>query len=78
MAVGMDSQGTRWMATQEAPIKQGIKQAIVDADVNSTTLIMRSVRNTERVYKNAAALEVQAIEAAHPGDFEKFGCVVKR
>lgn len=59
------------MATEEAPILSGIKDAIVDADINATTLIMRSVRNTERVYKNAAALEVQAIEAEHPGDFSK-------
>ena len=59
------------MATVEAPIKDGIKQAIVGADVNSTTLIMRSMRNTERVYKNAAALEVQRIESEFPGDFSK-------
>eukprot|EP00035_Acanthoeca_spectabilis_P037334 m.44659 g.44659 ORF g.44659 m.44659 type:complete len:330 (-) comp8560_c0_seq2:5631-6620(-) len=75
-AEGMNM-GTRWMATEEAPILSGIKDAIVDADINATTLIMRSVRNTERVYKNAAALEVQAIEAEHPGDFSKISHLVK-
>ena len=43
--------GTRFMATVEAPIKPGIKDALVAGDEHSTTLIMRSLRNTERVYK---------------------------
>merc|ERR1712106_931810 len=34
-------------------------------------LIMRSMRNTERVYKNKSAVEVQRIEREHPGDFSK-------
>ena len=38
---------------------------------------MRSVRNTERVYKNATADEVAAIEAEHPGDFSKIHHLVK-
>ena len=55
--------GTRFMATAEAPIHDKIKQALVDGGVGSTRLVMRSVRNTERVYKNATADEVAAIEA---------------
>ena len=47
------------------------------AGVDSTTLVMRSVRNTERVYKNAAAKEIQRIEAEHPGDFSKIAHLVK-
>ena len=43
----------------------------------STTLVMRSVGNTERVYKNAAAAEVLAIEAADPGNFQAFAHLVK-
>eukprot|EP00239_Pterosperma_sp_CCMP1384_P005125 CAMPEP_0197849740 /NCGR_PEP_ID=MMETSP1438-20131217/13080_1 /TAXON_ID=1461541 /ORGANISM="Pterosperma sp., Strain CCMP1384" /LENGTH=330 /DNA_ID=CAMNT_0043462561 /DNA_START=105 /DNA_END=1097 /DNA_ORIENTATION=+ len=70
LALGAEgvNMGTRFMATVEAPIKQGIKQALVDADETGTTLVMRSVKNTERVFKNPVALEVQAIEAKKPGD----------
>ena len=44
--------GTRFMATTEAPIHDNIKQALVDADERDTTHVMRSVKNTERVFKN--------------------------
>jgi len=63
--------GTRFMATKEAPIHANIKQALVDADENSTTLIMRSMKNTERVFKNKAVEELAAIEKEFPGDFSK-------
>uniref|UniRef100_A0A7S3PNT6 Nitronate monooxygenase domain-containing protein n=1 Tax=Aplanochytrium stocchinoi TaxID=215587 RepID=A0A7S3PNT6_9STRA len=63
--------GTRFMATVEAPIHDNIKQAIVDADENSTALVMRSMRNTERVYKNKAVEKVMEIEREHPGEFDK-------
>ena len=59
--------GTRFMATAEAPIHDNIKQALVDGDEMSTALVMRSFRNTERVYKNEAVEQVLALEAEHPG-----------
>jgi len=65
------------MATVEAPIHPKIKEALVAGTENSTTLVMRSVRNTERVYKNSAAKEVQKIEAEKPGDFMAFRHIVK-
>jgi len=69
-AEGMNM-GTRWMATKECGIKEGIKEALVNADERNTTLVMRSVGNTERVYKNPTAAKVVETEAEHPGDFEK-------
>lgn len=60
--------GTRFMATVEAPIHQNIKQALVDGDNTQTTLILRSLKNTERVYLNKMALQAQAAENAKPGD----------
>ncbi len=33
-------------------------------------LVMRSVKNTERVFKNATALKVASIEAEQPGKIE--------
>ncbi len=52
-AEGMNM-GTRFIATQEAPVHDNVKQAIVDASELDTRLIMRSLRNTERVLTNAA------------------------
>merc|ERR1719367_2158763 len=69
--------GTRFMATQEAPIHQNIKEAMVKAKVSDTTHIFRSLKNTERVYKNATAKEVQTIEEKQPGDFSAIYPLVK-
>ncbi len=52
-AEGMNM-GTRFMATVEAPIHDNVKQAIVAASELDTRLVMRSLRNTERVLNNAA------------------------
>jgi nitronate monooxygenase len=52
-AEGMNM-GTRFMATREAPIHDNVKQALVAASELDTRLIMRPLRNTERVLKNAA------------------------
>ena len=51
-AEGMNM-GTRFMATQEAPIHQNVKDAIVRASELDTRLVMRPLRNTERVLMNA-------------------------
>jgi nitronate monooxygenase len=45
--------GTRFIATQEAPVHPNVKQALVDASELDTRLIMRGLRNTERVLNNA-------------------------
>jgi nitronate monooxygenase len=52
-AAGMNM-GTRFIATKEAPVHQNVKNALVAATELDTRLIMRSLRNTERVLKNAA------------------------
>ena len=46
--------GTRFIATQEAPVHEKVKQALVAASELDTRLVMRSLRNTERVLTNAA------------------------
>ena len=65
------------MATTEAPIHENVKRALVDGSEKDTVLVMRSMRNTERVYKNKAALEVVDIEKQHPGDFSKISHIMK-
>jgi len=60
-ASGMNM-GTRFIATKEAPVHQNVKQAILAASELDTRLIMRALRNTERVLDNAATERVLAIE----------------
>ena len=56
LAMGADgmNMGTRFVATQEAPVHQNVKEAIVAASELDTRLVMRPIRNTERVLTNAA------------------------
>ena len=56
LAMGADgmNMGTRFIATQEAPVHQRVKEAIVAASELDTRLVMRPLRNTERVLNNAA------------------------
>ena len=54
LALGADgiNMGTRFVATQEAPVHENVKRAIVDATELDTRLVMRPLRNTERVLSN--------------------------
>lgn len=72
LVLGCDgvNMGTRFMATKEAPIHQGIKDKIVEMDETQTQLIFRSYRNTARVYRNSISEKVAEIEAAG-GGFEE-------
>ncbi|MFC0282822.1 NAD(P)H-dependent flavin oxidoreductase [Camelimonas abortus] len=56
MALGADgvNMGTRFIATREAPVHENVKKAILAASETDTRLIMRPLRNTERVLRNAA------------------------
>lgn len=69
LALGCDgiSMGTRFLATKEAPVHQGIKDKIVEMDETQTQLIFRSYKNTARVYRNSISEKVVAIEAAGGG-----------
>jgi NADH:quinone reductase (non-electrogenic) len=57
--------GTRFIATREAPVHENVKQAILDASELDTRLVMRPLRNTERVLKNAGVDKLLKIEAEH-------------
>ena len=60
-AEGMNM-GTRFIATKEAPVHQHVKDALVAASELDTRLIMRPLRNTERVLANAAVDRLLAKE----------------
>jgi len=51
-AEGMNM-GTRFIATVEAPVHDNVKRALVAASELDTRLVMRPLRNTERVLVNA-------------------------
>ena len=60
-AAGMNM-GTRFIATKEAPVHDNVKNALVAASELDTRLVMRALRNTERVLKNAAVDRLLEIE----------------
>jgi len=64
LALGADgiNMGTRFIATKEAPVHENVKQAIVAASELDTRLIMRPLRNTERVLANSAVERIIEIE----------------
>ena len=56
--------GTRFIATREAPVHENVKRAILAASELDTRLVMRPLRNTERVLNNAAVEKLLEKEAA--------------
>jgi nitronate monooxygenase len=64
LALGADgiNMGTRFVATQEAPVHDNVKRALVHASELDTRLVMRALRNTERVMNNAGVARIMQIE----------------
>ena len=64
LALGADgmNMGTRFIATREAPVHQNVKDAILKASELDTRLIMRALRNTERVLLNPGVERILAKE----------------
>ncbi|MGY3549035.1 NAD(P)H-dependent flavin oxidoreductase YrpB (nitropropane dioxygenase family) [Bradyrhizobium sp. USDA 4472] len=60
-AAGMNM-GTRFVATKEAPVHDNVKQALIKATELDTVLVMRALRNTERVLRNKGVDELLEIE----------------
>lgn len=78
LALGADgiNMGTRFIATKEAPVHQNVKDAIVSASELDTRLVMRNLKNTERVLTNSAVEELVALEKEKGADIE-FGDIVE-
>ncbi len=70
LALGADgiNMGTRFIATKEAPVHQNIKDALIAASELDTRLIMRSLRNTERVLSSPAVEKIIEIEKEKGAD----------
>ena len=73
-AEGMNM-GTRFIATKEAPVHENVKKAIVAASELDTRLVMRPLRNTERVMTNDAVERLLEKEKAL-GDDLKFEDII--
>jgi len=73
LALGAEgvNMGTRFMATKESTIHANVKAAIMKGGIDSTVLVMRTMKNTERVFKNKSAQTVLELERQFPGDFDK-------
>jgi NAD(P)H-dependent flavin oxidoreductase YrpB (nitropropane dioxygenase family) len=72
IAMGADgiNMGTRFIATKEAPVHQNVKDAIVAASELDTRLVMRPLRNTERVLNNPAVERLLEKEARLGADLK--------
>jgi nitronate monooxygenase len=72
LAIGADgiNMGTRFIATTEAPVHQNVKDAIVAASELDTRLVMRPLRNTERVMTNPAVERLLEKEKALGADLK--------
>jgi NAD(P)H-dependent flavin oxidoreductase YrpB (nitropropane dioxygenase family) len=66
LALGAEgiNMGTRFIATKEARVHDNVKQAIVAASELDTRLVMRPLRNTERVLYNPAVESLLEKEAS--------------
>ena len=72
LSMGADgiNMGTRFIATKEAPVHQNVKDALVAASELDTELIMRPLRNTERVLSNAAVSSILEKEKELGGNIQ--------
>ena len=72
LALGADgmNMGTRFVATREAPVHENVKQALVRHSEVDTRLIMRTLRNTERVLHSQAVDKVLEIESRGTPDIQ--------
>ena len=61
---------TRFIATKEAPVHDNVKEALVAASELDTELIMRPLRNTERVLSNGAVSKILEKEKALGDDIQ--------
>lgn len=75
-AEGMNM-GTRFVATKEAPVHQNVKDAIVAATELDTRLVMRGLRNTERVLTNSSVEKLIRIEKEKGADL-KFDDIIEQ
>jgi NAD(P)H-dependent flavin oxidoreductase YrpB (nitropropane dioxygenase family) len=65
LALGAEgvNMGTRFCATQEAPLHENFKRKLVENDERSTNIVFRTMHNSARVAKNAVSDEIVRLES---------------
>jgi nitronate monooxygenase len=71
LALGAEavSMGTRFVATQEAPVHENVKRQIAANDERSTIVVFRKFQNTARVARNTVSAQVSEIERTAESTF---------
>jgi NAD(P)H-dependent flavin oxidoreductase YrpB (nitropropane dioxygenase family) len=67
--------GTRLLTTKENPIHENLKKALLSATIYDTTIVMRSLDATHRVWNNEGAQRVLELEASKSNQAEIFNVV---
>ena len=64
LALGAEgvNMGTRFMATQEAPVHPKVKEWLINASERDTLLLLRTFRNTSRALKNSVSEKALEME----------------
>jgi NAD(P)H-dependent flavin oxidoreductase YrpB (nitropropane dioxygenase family) len=72
LSLGADAinMGTRFLAIKEAPVHENIKRTLIEATELQTALILRSLKNTARIFKNSVAEKVLEIESQGKASIE--------
>jgi len=70
LGAGGINMGTRFLATVEAPVHENVKRQLLSASELDTTLILRSLKNTMRTFKNEIANKVVEIERSPTTTFQ--------
>ncbi len=72
LALGAEgvNMGTRFMATKEVDIHKNMKAALVNARENDTRLVMRTLKNSERVLNSPTVEKVLEVEATGTATIE--------
>ncbi|NKQ54279.1 nitronate monooxygenase [Amycolatopsis sp. K13G38] len=78
LALGAEAvnMGTRFVATEEAPVHENVKRQIVANDERATNVVFRKFRNTARVAKNRISDEVIEIERRAESTFDDIADLV--
>ncbi|MHA1291454.1 MAG: NAD(P)H-dependent flavin oxidoreductase [Promethearchaeota archaeon] len=64
--------GTRLLLTKECPIHDNLKNALLNASIYDTILVMQSLNSTHRVWNNKGAQRVLELEAKKSDQIEIF------
>jgi nitronate monooxygenase len=67
--------GTRLLTTKECPIHDNLKNALINATIYDTSIVMRTLDATHRVWNNEGAKRVLELEASKTNQAEIFNVV---